>query len=96
MAFGKHCPRFAEYQALYPTSVPLQKALCDFHASIVRCCKHVVEVMQRPCIKHTFVAVDLAIAYSKQGNKSFKKQSSSLLNKSCNQTCKTYRSWVRK
>ncbi|KAF6525751.1 hypothetical protein HZS61_011546 [Fusarium oxysporum f. sp. conglutinans] len=43
MELSKQCPRFAEYQALYMTSTRLQKALCDFHASIIRCCKHVVE-----------------------------------------------------
>ncbi|CRK18087.1 hypothetical protein BN1723_011489 [Verticillium longisporum] len=49
MAFSRQCPRFAEYQALYPGSTQLQKALCDFHASIIRCCKHAVEAIQRPC-----------------------------------------------
>ncbi|KEY68152.1 hypothetical protein S7711_08340 [Stachybotrys chartarum IBT 7711] len=48
MSFSSYCPRFAEYQALYPASTRLQKALCDFHASIVRCCKHAVEAIQRP------------------------------------------------
>ncbi|CRK34635.1 hypothetical protein BN1723_014880 [Verticillium longisporum] len=61
MAFSGQCPRFAEYQALYPGSTQLQKALCDFHASIIRCCKHVVEAMQSPwhkqllqCFKQEF------------------------------------------
>ncbi|KAH7113921.1 hypothetical protein B0J13DRAFT_460468, partial [Dactylonectria estremocensis] len=36
-----------EYEALYTTSTRLQKALCNFHAAIVRCCKHVVEVVSR-------------------------------------------------
>ncbi|KAJ3495242.1 hypothetical protein NLG97_g3533 [Lecanicillium saksenae] len=48
MSFSKQCPRFAEYQALYPASTGLQRALCDFHASIIRCCKHAVEIIQRP------------------------------------------------
>ncbi|RDA94437.1 hypothetical protein CP533_2254 [Ophiocordyceps camponoti-saundersi (nom. inval.)] len=43
-----HYPRFAAYHALYPNSPRLQKALCDFHAAIVRCCKHAVEVIHRP------------------------------------------------
>ncbi|PHH92270.1 hypothetical protein CDD83_8195 [Cordyceps sp. RAO-2017] len=47
MGFNKHCPRFSEYQSLYPGSVRLQAALCDFHAAIIRCCKHAVEVVQR-------------------------------------------------
>ncbi|KAK4172309.1 hypothetical protein QBC36DRAFT_294484 [Triangularia setosa] len=56
MAFSNQCPRFAEYQALYPASTRLQKALCDFHASIIRCCKHVVEVIQRPWQKQLWNA----------------------------------------
>ncbi|OAA55172.1 Ankyrin repeat-containing domain protein [Cordyceps fumosorosea ARSEF 2679] len=47
MTVKNQCPLFAEYQALYPTSTRLQTALCDFHAAIIRCCKHVVEVLQR-------------------------------------------------
>ncbi|KAK4164976.1 ankyrin repeat-containing protein [Cladorrhinum sp. PSN259] len=47
MGFTTHCPRFAEYQVLYPTSDRLQTALCNFHPSIIRCCKHVIETIQR-------------------------------------------------
>ncbi|RDA89289.1 hypothetical protein CP532_0587 [Ophiocordyceps camponoti-leonardi (nom. inval.)] len=35
MSFKVHCPLFAEYQALYPNSPRLQKALCNFHAAIL-------------------------------------------------------------
>ncbi|KAK2065488.1 hypothetical protein LY76DRAFT_611434 [Colletotrichum caudatum] len=52
MQFAKDCPRFAEYQALFPSSLGLQKAVCDFNASIICCCRHVVEVMQRPWQTH--------------------------------------------
>ncbi|KAH8812078.1 hypothetical protein F5884DRAFT_831783 [Xylogone sp. PMI_703] len=52
MNLGKFCPRFAEYQALYPGSARLQKALCDFHAASIRCCKHVVETIRRPWQTH--------------------------------------------
>ncbi|KAH7010053.1 hypothetical protein EDB80DRAFT_714408 [Ilyonectria destructans] len=48
MNLGRLCPRFAEYQILYPNSTRLQKSLSDFHASIVCCCKHVVEAARRP------------------------------------------------
>ncbi|KAK3898976.1 hypothetical protein C8A05DRAFT_46840 [Staphylotrichum tortipilum] len=48
MGLASHCPRFAEYQVLYPSSVRLQAALCNFHASLIRCCKHAVEAAQRP------------------------------------------------
>lgn len=48
MKLGKSCPLFADYRSLYPDSVRLQKALVEFHASIIRCCKRVVEIVQRP------------------------------------------------
>ena len=50
MGFASHCPRYAEYEALYPNSVRLQTALCNFHASLIRCCKHAVEVAKRDCL----------------------------------------------
>jgi hypothetical protein len=56
MELTNQCPRFAEYQALYTTSARLQKVLCDFHAAIIRCCKHVVEAIQRPWQKQLRVA----------------------------------------
>ncbi|KAF6805667.1 ankyrin repeat-containing protein, partial [Colletotrichum plurivorum] len=52
MQLAKDCPRFAEYQALFPNSAAVQKAICDFNASIIRCCKHVVEAVQRPWHTH--------------------------------------------
>ncbi|KAF6827102.1 ankyrin repeat-containing protein [Colletotrichum plurivorum] len=48
MQFGRDCPRFADDQALFPDSTGLQKAICDFNASIIRCCKHLVEALRRP------------------------------------------------
>ncbi|KAI8951170.1 hypothetical protein F4801DRAFT_301743 [Xylaria longipes] len=48
LRLGRLCPLFAEYGALYPSSKQLQKSVSDFHASIVRCCKHVIEAIQRP------------------------------------------------
>ncbi len=50
MGFASHCPRYAEYEVLYPNSVRLQTALCNFHASLIRCCKHAVEVAKRDCL----------------------------------------------
>ncbi|KAF4454836.1 NACHT domain protein [Fusarium austroafricanum] len=40
-------PRFSEYFTLYPQSVRLQKSLCDLYASLIHCCKHVVEASRR-------------------------------------------------
>ncbi|KAI3326133.1 ankyrin repeat-containing domain protein [Xylariaceae sp. AK1471] len=48
MQLGSLCPLFAEYRTLYRSSKQLQKSLSDFHASIVRCCKHVIEAIKRP------------------------------------------------
>lgn len=47
MKLGRLCPPFADYQALYPDSSRLQKALGEFHASIIRCCTHLVQVTRR-------------------------------------------------
>ncbi|RCI15228.1 hypothetical protein L249_6927 [Ophiocordyceps polyrhachis-furcata BCC 54312] len=68
MGFKVHCPLFAEYQALYPNSPRLQKALCNFHAAIVRCCKHAVEVIHRPCLSIPF-SRKRALADPYQGQK---------------------------
>jgi hypothetical protein len=57
MCFSNYCPRFAEYQALYPASTRLQKALCDFHASIIRCCKHVLEIIRSDWKNHLIRAL---------------------------------------
>ena len=46
MNLGGLCPRWAEYQILSPTSPRLRKALCNFYASLVRCCKHVIGTVQ--------------------------------------------------
>lgn len=49
MRLGRRCPLLSEYEALFPESTRLQKSIGDFYASIVHCCKHVVEMIQRPC-----------------------------------------------
>ncbi|KAJ3547289.1 hypothetical protein NM208_g1594 [Fusarium decemcellulare] len=47
MSLGQVCPRFEQYQALFPNSERVQKALCKFNASIIRCCQHLVVVLKR-------------------------------------------------
>lgn len=47
MKLGRLYPPFADYQALYPDSSRLQKSLGEFHASIIRCCTHLVQVIRR-------------------------------------------------
>ncbi|RBR10780.1 uncharacterized protein FIESC28_09311 [Fusarium coffeatum] len=44
MNLGTVCPRFDQYQALFPTSTRLQEALCNFNASIIRCCQRVIQM----------------------------------------------------
>ena len=40
MKLGCTCPQFTEFSYLYPTSIRLQKALCEYYAAVVRLCKH--------------------------------------------------------
>ncbi|KAK3393558.1 hypothetical protein B0H63DRAFT_491470 [Podospora didyma] len=54
MDFATHYPRFAEYRVLYPTSDRLQTALCNFHASIIRCCKHALLNAVRQSVEQEF------------------------------------------
>ncbi|KAI1056638.1 hypothetical protein LB507_001461, partial [Fusarium sp. FIESC RH6] len=44
MSLGTVCPRFEQYQALFPTSTRLQVGLCNFNASIIRCCQRVIQL----------------------------------------------------
>ncbi|KAI1123420.1 hypothetical protein F5Y10DRAFT_286241 [Nemania abortiva] len=50
--FDRWSPRFSQYRSLFPTSVRLQAAVCEFHASIIRCCKHIVCMSQRSWQAH--------------------------------------------
>ncbi|KAK8099051.1 uncharacterized protein PG998_012292 [Apiospora kogelbergensis] len=54
MKLGRLCPLFADYQALYPGSIRLQGALANFHASIIRCCGHVIKTLRRPLHQQLF------------------------------------------
>lgn len=47
MRLTNFCPRVAEYQTLFPNSQQLQKALCEFYASIVAICEHMIRYVQR-------------------------------------------------
>lgn len=42
MELGRICPRFEQYQALFPASKRLQEALCTFNACIIECCRRVI------------------------------------------------------
>ena len=47
MRLRNDCPRFAEYQFLYPSSTRLQGVLCKYYATVVRFYKEAMEVTQR-------------------------------------------------
>ncbi|KAI1275482.1 hypothetical protein F5Y07DRAFT_409313 [Xylaria sp. FL0933] len=57
MRLGHLCPLYGEYQALYPSSQRLQESLSNFHASVIRCCKHVVQATRRPWVNQAFNAL---------------------------------------
>lgn len=42
MEIKSEYPRLAEYEVLFKDSVRVQKALHDFYAAVVSCCKHIV------------------------------------------------------
>ncbi|KAF5572883.1 NACHT domain-containing protein [Fusarium pseudocircinatum] len=42
MELGTICPRFEQYQALFPASERLKEALCTFNAAIIQCCRRVI------------------------------------------------------
>jgi hypothetical protein len=46
MKLGNLCPLIEEYRVLYPDSSRLQRSLSTFYASLISCCKHLVDVMQ--------------------------------------------------
>ncbi|KAK8074170.1 hypothetical protein PG994_005069 [Apiospora phragmitis] len=54
---GRLCPLFADYQSWYPDSIRLQKALVEFHASIIRCCAHIIRVIQVPALRQVIKAL---------------------------------------
>lgn len=41
------CPRYAEYQFLFADAPGLQKALCEFYATVIRFCTRSIKIVQR-------------------------------------------------
>lgn len=64
MKLGKLCPLFADYQSLYPDSIRLQSALVEFHASLIRCCAHVVRIVQMPL--HRQLLKSLLVSFERE------------------------------
>lgn len=44
---GRICPRFEQYQALFPALDCLQNALCTFNATIIQCYRRVIAMPKR-------------------------------------------------
>jgi hypothetical protein len=43
---SNYCPRFSEYEKLFPSSARVQQALSDFYAIIVKFCSKALGVIQ--------------------------------------------------
>lgn len=43
-----YCPRYSEYRLLFGDSTRLQKALCDFYASIISFCTKAIQAIEKP------------------------------------------------
>ncbi|VUC25161.1 unnamed protein product [Clonostachys rosea] len=59
MSMSRDYPTFEDYRILFPTSTKLQEAICNFHASVIDCCKHLIEVLRRTwmqSIKNAFTS----------------------------------------
>ncbi|OHF00701.1 hypothetical protein CORC01_04018 [Colletotrichum orchidophilum] len=50
-------PMFEEYKTLFPDSEELQKAVCELHASILRCCTQLISIVRRAWPVHLLHAV---------------------------------------
>ncbi|KAI7929418.1 hypothetical protein M9X92_001306 [Pyricularia oryzae] len=61
MKITELCPAVSEYGALYPDSMALQKSLSDFYASVIDCCKRLVEETQRSGFVHFFTKLTKSI-----------------------------------
>ncbi|KAL9122299.1 MAG: hypothetical protein Q9187_001147 [Circinaria calcarea] len=48
MNIGSTCPRFTQFGLLYPSSIGLQRALCDYYAIIIQLCKRSIEFSRKP------------------------------------------------
>ena len=51
MNVGLSSPRFEKYALLYPTSISLQKELCNYYSVVVDLCTRIVLFVRKPLIK---------------------------------------------
>ncbi|KAI0144755.1 hypothetical protein BJ166DRAFT_557699, partial [Pestalotiopsis sp. NC0098] len=52
LKFGHWSPALKEYESLFPSSLRLQQAICNFHAATILCCTQVVIMSKRSWTAH--------------------------------------------
>jgi hypothetical protein len=57
MRIGKFSPTYQQFGQLYPGSIGLQRALCDFYAIIINLCVKIIEVSRRTALKQTISSI---------------------------------------
>jgi hypothetical protein len=59
MSIGRTCPRNQEYLLLYPQSIKLKEAVCEYFIVTVQLCKEAVVVSKKPLLWRSFSALEL-------------------------------------
>ncbi|KAJ5421394.1 hypothetical protein N7491_009839 [Penicillium cf. griseofulvum] len=57
MRIGKSAPTYQQFGELYPDCVGLQRALCDFYATIINLCVKIIEVSRRTALRQTISSI---------------------------------------
>ncbi|KAJ6186470.1 hypothetical protein N7519_007771 [Penicillium mononematosum] len=57
MRIGKFSPTYQQFGLLYPDSISLQRALCDFYAIIINMCVKIIQVSRRTALKQTLSSI---------------------------------------
>jgi Cdc6-like AAA superfamily ATPase len=61
MSIGRTCPRNQEYLLLYPRSLELKEAVCEYFIVTVQLCKQAVVVLKKPLLGQLFSAMSNTI-----------------------------------
>jgi Cdc6-like AAA superfamily ATPase len=67
MSIGRTCPRNQEYLLLYPRSVELKEAVCEYFIVTVQLCKQAVMVLKKPLLVQLFSAMSNTIVWELGG-----------------------------
>lgn len=57
MNLGRSCPTYQQYSQLYPGCKGLQRALCNYYATVVQLCIKIIEVSKRTVITQTLSSI---------------------------------------